>query len=77
MQKVDPENAIYAHKLEVRPQASETLGVWGSMQPETPESINKNPEAKSPKPKTYLSSVLGKLKVNLWDRIGIIVPQKG
>ena len=28
-------------------------------------------------PKTYLSSNFGELKVNLWDHIGIIVPQKG
>ena len=26
---------------------------------------------------TYLSSILGELKVNLWDHVGIIVPQKG
>ena len=26
---------------------------------------------------TYLSSILEELKVNLWDHIGIIVPQKG
>ena len=25
----------------------------------------------------YLSSILGELKVNLWDHTGIIVPQKG
>ena len=26
---------------------------------------------------SYLSSILGELKVNLWDHIGIVVPQKG
>ena len=26
---------------------------------------------------TYLSSILGELKVNLWDHIRTIVPQKG
>ena len=26
---------------------------------------------------SYSSSILGELKVNLWDHIGIIVPQKG
>ena len=25
----------------------------------------------------YLSSILRELKVNLWDHIGILVPQKG
>ena len=30
-----------------------------------------------PEPPPYLSSILGELKVNIRDYIGIVVPQKG
>ena len=36
---------------------------------------DRNPKHQTLNP--YLSSILGDLKVNLWDPVGIIVPQKG
>ena len=73
--QLDP-NSFIAHRLNLFRRGPISI-IKAAVLHRTDRNYQYNYKPSKSAPYSYLSSILGELKVNLWDHIGIIVPQKG